>query len=86
VRRTLGLGGALHAPDPPAGGASAPVRHRGGVRSGTWLTWSALSIVVAVGGAYLVAAALRSVEASIVTFALGMAWSAATPRVLRRIR
>ena len=52
----------------------------------TWLTWAALSIVVAVGGAYLAAFAFRSVEASIVTFAAGMAWSAATPRVLRWAR
>ncbi len=49
-----------------------------------WLTWSSISIVVAVAAAVIVAIALPSLEAAVVTFGIGMAWSAATPRILRR--
>jgi hypothetical protein len=48
-----------------------------------WLTWSAISIVVAVATAVIVAIALPNLEAAVVTFGIGMGWSAATPRILR---
>lgn len=49
-----------------------------------WLSWAALGVCVAVIGAYAVGALLRaSVETGIVMFAVGMAWSASTPVVLR---
>jgi hypothetical protein len=50
-----------------------------------WLTWASLSIVVAVLTALAVAIALPYLEAAVVTFGLGMAYSAATPRLLRAI-
>ena len=48
-----------------------------------WLTWSGISIVVAVAAAVIAGIALPNLEAAIVTFGLGMAYSAATPRILR---
>jgi hypothetical protein len=50
-----------------------------------WLTWSAVSIVVAVAAAVIVAIALPNLEAAVVTFGIGMAYSAATPKLLRAI-
>ncbi len=48
-----------------------------------WLTWSAISIVVAVAAALLAAIALPNLEAAVVTFGIGMGYSAMTPRILR---
>ena len=54
--------------------------------SAAWLAWVAVSIVAALGGAYALAlAGLVGVELAVAAFAWGMAWSAATPRILRAI-
>lgn len=49
-----------------------------------WLAWAGLSTVVAVGSAYAVGILIRtSIETGVVLFGIGLAWSAATPAVLK---
>ena len=53
----------------------------------TWLTWSALSLVAAVVTGIAAGGLLPrlTIEACVLAFAVGMAWSAATPRILRHV-
>jgi hypothetical protein len=52
----------------------------------TWLSWTAASITAAVIATILVGTLFRSLEGGIVLWALGMWWSALTPRILRLAR
>jgi hypothetical protein len=51
----------------------------------TWLSWSALSIAVAVGSAIALSLVWPHLEAAALAFGAGMAWSAATPRVIGKL-
>ena len=52
--------------------------------SAAWLTWVAVSIIAALAGAYVLAlVGLVGIELAVAAFAWGMAWSAATPQILR---
>jgi hypothetical protein len=50
-----------------------------------WLTWTAISLVVAVAAALVVGELTKPafLEGLTITFAAGMGWSAATPKVIR---
>lgn len=60
-------------------------RYAQGNVTAAWLYWSALSVVVAAVCTVAVAMVLPNLEAAAITFGLGMAWSAATPVLLRAI-
>jgi hypothetical protein len=56
-------------------------------RTAAWLAWVAVSIAVAMAGAYgLALVGFVGVELAVMAFAWGCAWSAMTPTVLRRIK
>ncbi len=55
-------------------------------RAAAWLAWVGVSIAAAMVGAYgLALVGFVGVELAVMAFGWGMAWSAATPRVLRAI-
>ncbi|HET7030348.1 MAG TPA: hypothetical protein VFI34_07540 [Candidatus Limnocylindrales bacterium] len=56
------------------------------IATSSWLGWVAVSIVAAMAGVYgLALLGFVGVELAVLAFAWGMAWSALTPRVLRRV-
>ncbi len=55
-------------------------------RTAAWLAWVGVSVAAAMASAYALAlVGFVGVELGIMAFGFGMAWSAATPRLLRAI-
>lgn len=53
---------------------------------GAWLGWTSASIAVAVGAVYgLALLGLVGIELGLTSFAAAIAWTALTPRVIRRL-
>ncbi len=71
-------------PDPLQLPSTAGPASRIDDRTAAWLAWVGVSVAAAMAGAYALAlVGFVGVELAVMGFGFGMAWSAATPRVLR---
>ena len=65
---------------PQTAGDPAPSRV-----TSAWLAWTAVSIVVGTVSSIALSLLWPHLETAVLTFGLGVGWSAATPRILRAL-